>query len=128
METQQDNKVRLVALANLAAMCKHVSGTCHRYWIETVTETYVVVGYSNPNEYGTDDPVFATYPCYPSGWPGDEDNPRVVLAMIADAPGYETPEDFPEADQCFQCIDDCPILWRHPETGEWSEETEKPGL
>jgi hypothetical protein len=122
METQQDNNdVRVIALANLEAMCEYVSDVCHRYWIEEQTKTHVVVGYSNPDEYGNDDPVFATYPCYPSILKDDEGNPRVVLDQIHSAGWYEDPEDYPEAYQCFDRILDCPVLFRNPTTGKWAE-------
>lgn len=119
MKTQQDNKVRMVALANLEAMCKHVSGVCHRYWIEEVTKTHVKVGYSNPDEYANDDPTYATYPCYPSTWQDDEDNPRVVLDMVYCE--HDDDEDNPEAWQSFDAIQDCPTLYRNPADNTWAE-------
>ena len=80
MRTQQDHKVRVLALDNLREMCKAASGTAHRYWIEKVSRSRVHVGYSNPNEYGSESPMFAVLPCYPSPWSQDgTDNPRVVL-------------------------------------------------
>lgn len=81
MQTQSDTSERVVSLANLRAMCKHASGTAHRYTVVKVSRSRVHVEYSNPNEYGTDYPMLAVFPCYPSTWPGDEDNPRVVLSI-----------------------------------------------
>jgi len=117
METQQDNNVRMVALANLKAMCEHISGVCHRYWIEEVTEHTVKVGYSNPDEYANEDPTYAVYPCYPSTWTDDEENPRVILDML----DCEHDEDNPEAWQAFDAIIDCPPLYRNPADDTWTE-------
>jgi len=107
METQQDNNTRVVAAANLEAMCKYVSGMCHRYKIEVVTDRVVVISYSNPDEYGTDEPICVTFPCYPSCWPDDDDNPRVVLDMIGDDADEDSGID---AYQCFVPLLDCPTL------------------
>ena len=83
MKTQQDHNVRVVALVNLEAMCENASGICHRFWIDKVSRSRVHVAYSNPDEYGTESPMVAIFPCYPSGWDGDEDhNPRVVLDIM----------------------------------------------
>lgn len=124
MRTQEDRQVRLVALDNLEAMCAHVSGTCHRYWIEKVTRSRVWVGYSNPNEYGTEHPFFVVFPAYPSDWCDDDarrndtgkSNPRVVLdcLRIVDAGDEYDPI------QSFHILLDCPHLWRDPETGKWT--------
>ena len=73
---------RVVSLDNLVAMCEAASGTCHRYWIEKVSRSRVHVGYSNPDEYGGDAPMYAILPCFPSGWPGDADNPRVLIRCM----------------------------------------------
>jgi len=79
MKTQQDNPVRMLALDNLRAMCEHVSGTCHRYWIEKVSRSRVHVGYSNPDEYGHENEMYLVLPSFPSPWPEDKDNPRVLV-------------------------------------------------
>ena len=76
---QQDNPVRLLALKNLRIMCEHASGVCHRYWIEKVTRSRVHIGYSNPDEYAHESPMFAVLPCFPSG---DGDNPSVVVDVM----------------------------------------------
>jgi hypothetical protein len=63
----------MVGLANLAAMCKHVSGVCHRFTMDEPSKSarFVRVTYSNPDEYGNDRPVTALYPlirdCYGKG-------------------------------------------------------------
>lgn len=79
MKTQQDNPVRMLALDNLRAMCEHVSGTCHRYWIEKVSRSRVHVGYSNPDEWANENPMYIVLPSFPSLWPEDKDNPRVLV-------------------------------------------------
>lgn len=108
MKTQQDTKVRMVALENLKAMCKKISGVCHRFWVEKVGQNRVYVCYSNPDEYGNEAPITAVFPCYSSGWKEDEDNPRVVLEPIKYTGGRDE-EDW----QAFFQLYDCPTLWRH---------------
>jgi hypothetical protein len=118
MKTQSDHKVRVVSIENLRAMCERVSGVCHRYWVESVGRSRVKVGYSNPNEYGTESPMFAVFPSYPSGFAGDQDNPCVVLEFLNvlhdnwDGEGW----------QAFDALRDCPKLWRSPEDSTWSTE------
>jgi hypothetical protein len=119
--TQEDTFVRLVALENLEAMAERVSGFVHRYWIEKLTPTRVTVGYSNPDEYGRESPMYAVFPCYPSRWPEDHDNPRVVLRILRvmrdswDGEGW----------QAFQLLLDCPVLWRSAEDPtKWQTEDE----
>lgn len=65
MKTQFDCEIRVVSLANLEAMCAHVSGFCHRFKVEKVTRSRVHVSYSNPDEYGSESPMIAVFPCYP---------------------------------------------------------------
>lgn len=97
----------MVALENLRAMCEHVSGTCHRYWIEKVSRSRVHVGYSNPDEYGHESPMFAVFPCYPSD---DADNPHVVLDYLNVVHDSRDGEGW----QCFEILRDCPVMWRDP--------------
>jgi hypothetical protein len=108
MQTQQDHSVRVVALVNLRAMCERVSGWAHRFEISKVSRSRVHVTYSNPDEWGAEDAMTAVFPCYPSGFSGDEENPRVVLDMlrvINDTWGGE-------GWQAFAPLLDCPQLWR----------------
>ncbi len=79
MKTQQDNPVRMLALDNLRAMCEEASGTCHRYWIEKVSRSRVHVGYSNPDEWANENPMYLVLPSFPSPWPEDKGNPRVLV-------------------------------------------------
>ena len=109
MRTQQDTRVRMVALANLEAMCERISGVAHRFEVSKVSRSRVHVTYSNPDEWGNEHPMTAVYPCYPSAWPGDEDNPRVVLNVLRiindawDGEGW----------QAFVQLTDCPTVWRN---------------
>ncbi len=80
MKTQEDSVTRILALDNLREMCEAASGTSHRYWIETVSRSRVHIGYSNPDEWGAENPMFAVFPSFPSPWPADNrDNPRVLV-------------------------------------------------
>lgn len=118
MRTQQDHTVRVVALENLAAICDLHSMICHRYWIEKVTRSRVWVGYSNPDEYGSESPMFAIFPIYPSQYPGDEENPRVVLDIMRvindtwDGGGW----------QAFDQILTTKKMWRDPDGTTWTVE------
>ena len=121
METQQDSKVRMVALSNLIAMCERVSGTCHRFEVTKVSRSRVHVTYSNPDEWGNEfQPMTAVFPCYPSGWHEDIDNPRVILEFMRvindtwDGEGW----------QAFTILLDCPTLWRDPESNTWQSHKE----
>lgn len=122
MKTQQDSKVRMVALENLKAMCKRVSGVCHRYSVTKVSRSRVHVEYSNPDEYGHEHPMTAVFPCYPSGFGDDAENPRVILEYLRimndnwDGEGW----------QAFEILRDCPVLWRNPEGNVWAPESNSP--
>ena len=116
MKTQQDSKIRVVALTNLEAMCEHVSGTCHRYEVSKVTAHSVHVQYSNPDEYGNESPMTAIFPAYKSGWRGDEENPRVVMTIQR-----VTNDNWDgEGHQAFDCLLDCPELFRSSWDGPWN--------
>lgn len=117
MKTQSDQKVRVVSLYNLLAMCKEVSGTCHTFAVVKVSRSRVHVEYSNPDEYGNGHPMVAVYPCYPSVWAGDEDNPRVVLDMLRVIGDSRDGEGW----QAFGPLMDCSQLWRGQD-GAWQTE------
>ena len=121
MEIQADNKVRVVALSNLEAMCERQSGVCHRYWVEKVTKNRVHVGYSNPDEYGGEDPMFAVYPCYPATF---GDSVMVVLDIVKVVHDYDDGEGW----QNFDFLTDCETLWRNPSSGEWETRDEALGV
>lgn len=112
---QFDNRPRVVALANLKAMCERVSGMCHRYTVEKVTKRFVHVSYSNPDEWGSAHPMVAVFPCYL----GNEDAVRVVLEY------HDVKHDnwHGEGWQAFECLRDCPELWRGPD-GKWKTREE----
>lgn len=83
MKTQQDSKVRIVAVENLKAMCRQASGGSHIFTVSKVSRSRVHVEYSHR---GSPDPITAVFPCYPSPWPEDspnrlsgDHNGRVVL-------------------------------------------------
>ena len=119
MKTQSDNRKRVVSLVNLVAMCDRISGTCHTFNVSRVTRSRVHVEYSNPNEYGTPNPITAVYPCYPSTAARDDDNPLVVMDMMrclndGDGEGW----------QSFIQLEDCEQLCRDPSTMLWESEYE----
>lgn len=116
MKTQFDTTKRVVALSNLEAMCKRISGTCHRFSVVKVTASSVHVEYSNPNEYGSEYPVTAVYPCYKNGF--EADNSCVVLSAVR----YVNDRD--EAWQAFFQLEDCEPLFRSGLDGPWVTEYE----
>ena len=115
METQSDTRMRVVALSNLKAMCERVSVIAHRYWIESYSDHRVCVGYSNPDEYGTESAMYAWFPAFRSGWQEDKENPYVVFNILRvtndnwDGEGW----------QAFDPLLEYPTLWRDPITNEW---------
>lgn len=116
-KTQRDYPVRVVSLANLKAMCSHVSGTCHRFSVVKESKSRIHVEYSNPDEYGSDNPMIAVFPCFPSG---EEENPNVVLEYMRIVGDSWNGEGW----QAFEPLRDCPRLWRNPETNEWKTEAQ----
>lgn len=121
MQTNIDNQVRIVALANLKAMCKRISGVCHEYSIIKVTPNRVHIEYSNPDEWGNPSPIIATYPSYRNVFEQTKDNPIVVIDIVDIFHDSHNGE----AWQCFEVIRDCPQLWNN--NGQWQtrEEIEK---
>lgn len=112
MQTQSDNKVRIVTLANLEAMCIYVSGMCHKYQISKVSRSRVHVEYSNPDEYGNPRPIYAVFPCIPgNNKTDDKDNPRVLLEFLNVLEGNDRSYNG-EGWQSFVCLQDCPIMFR----------------
>lgn len=119
METQSDQKIRIVALSNLRAMCERVSGVCHRYQVTSVSRSRVHVEYSNPDEYGHESPMVAVFPCFPGTFHTAE-NPSVVLDILRVL--HDTNDG--EGWQSFQPLLDCPTLWRGPEKQTWQTHAE----
>lgn len=124
METQEDRRVRMVALVNLKAMADRVSGTCHRYEVTKITRSRIHVTYSNPDEYGNEHPMTMVMPCIPSHWPEDEENPRVLLYCLRviddnwDGEGW----------QAFDVLLDCPTLWRGEDGWKSHQDLREAGL
>ncbi len=112
MKTQYDGKSRVVAVENLRAMCEHVSGTCHRYWIETVSRSRVTIGSSNPDEYARERHMFAVFPCVPNPFDKDGDNPFVLLTGPGSLLRVVNDDRDGEGWQCFQILRDCPVMFR----------------
>jgi hypothetical protein len=125
MKTQYDGSSRVVAVENLAAMCRRVSGMCHRYWIESVSRSRVAVGYSNPDEYGSESPMFAVFPCIPNPFDSKEhENPFVILTGPGSILRVVNDTWNGEGWQAFDPLCDAPVLWRSPEDGSWSTKEE----
>lgn len=112
MITQFDDKIRVVSLANLEAMCEHASGVmCHKFKVEKVTRSRVHVSYSNENEYAISYPITAIFPCYPFE---DSDNPNIILDPIR-----IMNDRFGDSYQYFFNLFDCPVMWLNPRTNKW---------
>lgn len=91
---------------------------CHRFEVSKVSRSRVHVTYSNPNEYGSEYPMTAIFPCYPSGNDtlGFTASPNVVLDILRVMGDNWNGEGW----QAFQPLLDCPTLWRGP-TGDTEE-------
>lgn len=117
MTTHFDHSQRVVGLNNLEAMCKRVSGTCHRFAVNKVTDNRVYVSYSNPDEYGSERPITAVLPAYPA-----HDNVAVVFHPLKFTGGRD------EYDyQAFEQLWDCEPLHRcqrDATTWDWKTEYE----
>ena len=116
---QADWKVRIVATENLEAMAERISGMCHRFSV-TYIGNFALVEYSNPDEYGNENPMIAYYPMIKGFWGkgtvGVVMNIHKVINDSWDGEGW----------QAFSELDGCPQLFRG-ENGEWDtrEEIEK---
>lgn len=89
LRTQGDFKQRVVTLANLLAMCEAGSGITHMFYpAGDASEHRVSVGYSNPDEYGHDAPVFFYLPSWPN--PFERENPYVALTVTHSTGGRDT--------------------------------------
>jgi len=71
----------IVDLNTLDKVLQANSGVCHRFVVAKSSPNRVKVGYSNPNEYGTDNWTYATYPAYHNKI-GGENVCIVVLEII----------------------------------------------
>lgn len=116
-QTQFDHSHRIVALNNLEAICKRISGVAHRFHISKVTPHRVYVEYSNPDEYGSPEPITAVYACYPQ-----HNNTAVVLDAI-DYKGCTGKNE--EAWQAFwELTDHAPLFRSQTTDGVYVWETE----
>lgn len=107
-----DARTRVVSIDVLRAMCEHVSGTAHTYSIVKESRSRVHVEYSNPDEYGRAKPMQAVYPCYP----GDNvSTPYVVMDIMRIFNDNWNGEGW----QAFTPLQDCPQLFKDPNSGEW---------
>ena len=99
-------------------MCKRQSGVCNRFWVESVSKNRCRVGYSRPDEYGSDDPVYVEFAVLPGyDRTRDKDNPRVIigeaLRIIGGSDDYDPI-------QYFEPIMDGETLWRGSSgVGDW---------
>jgi hypothetical protein len=106
MKTQFDNKVRVVSLENLKAMCERVSGVSNGYHIDKITTNRVYVS-TNTATAGS---VTAIFPCWPSKFAIDgKDNPSVALDILRITGA--TDDDY-DASQEFDLLLDCEPLYR----------------
>ena len=120
---QMDSQARIVALANLRAMCARASGVCHRFTVESVTANRAIVAYSNPNEYGSECPIRVSYPVIPSGFSGHSDSVLVVLQCVRVTGGRDEFDRDGICDILLQ-VTEMEQLWRDPTSGQWQTEYE----
>jgi hypothetical protein len=121
MKIQQDHKLRVVALSNLEAMCKRMSGVCHRFSVSRVTENRAYIEYSNPDEYGHASPMTASFPA----WHYSTDHCVVALEILKVTKDNWQGEGW----QAFQPLLDCPELYRSsPEATDWQTHKEILGV
>ena len=114
LRTQADMTERVVALANLIAMCNRISGMCHKFEVVKLASHSVHVQYSNPDEYGRNEPVTAVYPAFKNSFDG-KDNPFVILHAVRYIGATGRNE---ESWQAFMQLTDCEPLFR-TSSDEW---------
>lgn len=118
MSAQYDAKVRLVGLSNLKAMCRRLSGVSHRYGVTQITPTRVWVEYSNPDEYGSADPVAIALPAF-------EDKELQTILVLFYIIGTKNAGAVDDLWQAYIPLWDCPEIfrpWRDSE--EWLTKAE----
>ncbi len=110
-EVQYDGRLRVVALANLLAMCAHISGMCHTYRVREGRDV-VYVTYSNPNEYGRDRKITITLPIVYRAFGAAMIGlaPECIGRMTGPGCGTWQGEEW----QAFDPLFTCPELWRGP--------------
>jgi hypothetical protein len=70
----------VVSLNVLQEACRRVSGTCHRFDVET-SRNRAYLTYSNPDEYASEFPMTAVLPLWVSDWP-EKDYATIVLTIL----------------------------------------------
>lgn len=55
------------SLDKVKETCKSISGMAHHYSIVNVSKNRVQIEYSNPDEYGYENPMTIIYPCFQEG-------------------------------------------------------------
>jgi hypothetical protein len=116
MKLQMDTTKRVVAVANLHAMCARISGTCHTFRVAGANEHRVSVRYSNPDEYGSEEPITAVLPAYMMGLGSNVDDYAVILDPLRYVGCTGKNE---EAWQAFHELWDCPELFQDEFDGPW---------
>lgn len=121
MKPYIDHQVRVVSFEALDAMCEHISSPpCHVYRPVRVTKQYCYIEYSNPNEYGTPDPVTAVYPVYRQDICG-----QTMWCIVLDMVRIVNNDEGDTMWQAFECLRSCPTLHRDAVTGEWHTAAER---
>jgi hypothetical protein len=85
-----DNRHRIVSVANLEAMCRAISSMTHRYAVVEVSSRFASVEYSNPGEYGDENPMTVMYPMVPVfGDKGVLIHPHRIINDTWDGEGWQ---------------------------------------
>jgi hypothetical protein len=93
-------KPRLIEVNTLKAMAKVQSGMAHRYTVERTSDHRVRVTYSNPDEWGSEHPITAFYPCFKGVF-----DAWWVVTEITKIEGGRGTEERDYADQLFTWIE-----------------------
>ena len=100
---QFDHKLRIVSIPNLKAMCEHLSGTCHRFFLDSVKGKYARVMYNNPDEYGHKSPIVALFQVI--------EHCGTIGAILTIDKVVNCPNDC-EDWRAFEQLLECPTVWR----------------
>lgn len=119
MRRQGEFKIRAVYADNLRAMCDRASGWSHNYKVE-VGKTRATIVYSNPDEYGSPNPIEFRFPIVPDQFGGETDNPVVILHLVSDRGG----RDAHDRDAAYQSLDSmilCDTPMARDAEGAWHD-------
>ena len=119
MKPYTDHLRRVVSFEVLDAMCEKVSGVVHTYRPVKLTERYCYIRFSNPDEYGFENPVTAVYPAYRMGIVG-----QTMICVVLD-PVRIINDVENVVGEAFDRLTGCPTMHRHPKTGEWHTAEER---